>query len=128
MVPEMCEGLALFGPVRWCASTHSFHALECSGEVWAARRALFLPDTAGAVGGSIWSRRRGILCSKPEIKLDDKPASEAPATGAPKGKGTENGEGTVTKIPFWRLHALDESEKQVQRKWSTVFADTNSQK
>ena len=35
--------LASFGPVGWCASTHSSHALKCSEEVWAAWRALLLP-------------------------------------------------------------------------------------
>ena len=54
MVPELwCKpfvgkGLVLAGPVGWCASTHSFHALERPGVVWAARRALFIPHLMAA--------------------------------------------------------------------------------
>ena len=45
--------LALFGPAGQCASTHSFHALECSEEGWAAWRGTVtrLQNTENRWGG-----------------------------------------------------------------------------
>ena len=42
-----------FGPARiqWIVFAHSVHGVECAREVWAARRALSLPDTEGTGDG-----------------------------------------------------------------------------
>ena len=40
--------LAPLGSDGWCAFAHGIHGVECASEVWAAWRALFLPDSKGA--------------------------------------------------------------------------------
>ena len=44
--------LALVGSDGWCVFTYSVHGVECAREVWAAWRALFLPDTEGTCDGA----------------------------------------------------------------------------
>ena len=46
--PFVGKGLALFGPVGPRVFTHTIRGVERAREVWAARRALFLPDSDGA--------------------------------------------------------------------------------
>ena len=40
--------LALLGFDGYCVFAHSVHGVECAREVWAAWRALLLPDSEGA--------------------------------------------------------------------------------
>ena len=51
--------VALLGSDGECVFTHSIHGVECAREVWAAWRALFLPDsqkeTATVPGGETFS-------------------------------------------------------------------------
>ena len=51
------KGLAFSGRVGQCAATHSFHAVEHPGEVWAAWRAFLLFDSEEA---GFCARQRGL--------------------------------------------------------------------
>ena len=46
---QLGRDLAFSGPLGCCGFAHSIQRLECSGEVRAARRALFLPHREGAL-------------------------------------------------------------------------------
>ena len=83
-------------------------------------------------------------CVESQKKLNEKPASGAPATGAPKGKGKEKVKEKVHRILGDCIHWMTKGQcakrdscsfkydpdkkKQGERPWSTIFADTNSQK